>query len=143
MNRARITAGVGKISTRGPQAHRSRRIPVGRRAQNLEERAHILAAFNVTPGHVPRVVLWALRSLASVGRIPRRSCAERPTTKMVGAARRFAEIFCPAESTFVRTHVIPDSVEIAISRLRPNVTAGVSRRKSLASSGRMCNLHTV
>ncbi|KAM0462435.1 hypothetical protein ACHAPV_003911 [Trichoderma viride] len=52
---------------------------------------------------------------------------------MAGAAKRFAATFCPAESTFVRTLVTLDSVEIVTSRWMQSATAGVLRRKCLVS----------
>lgn len=141
-NQAHITAGAERISTRGHRARRSLRIPAARHAQSREGRARILAVFSATQDHARRVLSLARCSLASAGRTPRRNCAERPTTKMVGAARRFVEIYCPAESTSAQTHVIPDSVETAISRLTQSATAVALRRRSLATSGKRYGLHT-
>lgn len=140
-NRAHTTAGAERISTRGLRAHRSLRILADRHARNLEEHARILAACNATLDHARHVLSSGQRRLAFAGRTPRRSCAEKPTTKMVGAARRFAAIFCPAESTFAQTLAIPDSVETAISRWTQSVIAVVLRRRSLATSGKRYGLH--
>lgn len=112
MNQAPTTAGVERTSAQGPLVPRFLHTLADRHAQNPGEHVLILVVSNATLGLVRRVPLWDLRSLAFVERIPPRNYAERPIMKMAGAAKRFAATFCPAESTFVRTLVTLDSVEI-------------------------------
>ncbi|PNP42663.1 hypothetical protein TGAMA5MH_05404 [Trichoderma gamsii] len=112
MSQAPTTAGVERTSIQGPLVPHFLHILADRHAQNPEELVLTLVVSNATLALVRRVPLWDLHSLAFVERILPRNCAERPTTKMAGAAKRFAATFCPAESTFVQTLVILDSVEI-------------------------------
>ncbi|KAM0253972.1 hypothetical protein ACHAQJ_007041 [Trichoderma viride] len=114
MSQAHTTAGVERTLTRDPPVPRFLHTRADRHAQNPGEHALILVASNATLALVRRVPSWGLHSLAFVGRTPPRNCAERPTTKMAGAARRFAAIFCPVESIFAQIHAILDSVETAI-----------------------------
>ncbi|KAM0514770.1 hypothetical protein ACHAPE_006445 [Trichoderma viride] len=112
MSQAPTTAGVERTSIRGPLVPHFLHILAGRHAQNLEGHVLTLVVSNATPALVRRVPLWDLHSLAFVERMLPRNCAEKPITKMAGAVKKFVATFCPAESTFVRTFVILDSVEI-------------------------------